>query len=163
MKSVRILLTGGTIDKVHDPQLEGITFARDGMSQIPEILAQGRCDFPSIEKLMFLDSLDMTDEHRAEIASAITLAPEDAIVITHGTSTMGETARYLEEIGAQKTIILTGAMRPWSLSFSDAGFNLGGAIIAAQTLPCGVYGVMNGRVFAAQNLKKNTELGRFDA
>jgi L-asparaginase len=162
MKPVRILLTGGTVEKTHDPQLETITFNRDGSTQIPEILAQGRCYFPIVQKLMFIDSLDMTDEYRAEIASAITAADEDAIVISHGTSTMGETARYLQEIGFEKTIVLTGAMRPWSLSHSDADFNFGGAIIAAQILPYGAYGVMNGRVFAADALNKNTEQGRFD-
>ena len=53
-------------------------------------------------------------------------------------------------------------MRPHSLSVSDGPFNLGGAMIAAQTLPAGVYGVMNGRVFEADHLTKNTAQGRFD-
>ncbi|MEN0088608.1 MAG: asparaginase domain-containing protein [Pseudomonadota bacterium] len=58
--------------------------------------------------------------------------------------------------------MLTGAMRPFSLSSSDGEFNLGAAIIAAQILPQGVYGTMNGRVFPAQELNKNIETGRFD-
>ena len=162
MKPVRILLTGGTIDKIHDPKSETITFDSGGDTQIPEILKQGRCYFPIVEKLMMVDSLHMTDDLRAEIASAITGAAEDAIIVTHGTSTMRETALFLQESDLQKTIVLTGAMRPWSLAFSDAGFNLGGAIIAAQTLAAGVYGVMNGRVFTADKLHKNMEAGRFD-
>ena len=53
-------------------------------------------------------------------------------------------------------------MRPVSLGRSDGGFNLGGALIAAQTLNKGVYGVMNGRVFNAEDLHKDTKAGRFD-
>ena len=34
----RILVTGGTIDKVHDPYTESLAFAADGGTQIPEIL-----------------------------------------------------------------------------------------------------------------------------
>jgi len=72
------------------------------------------------------------------------------------------TAKFLDGKVGNKTIILTGAMRPHSLGKSDAGFNLGGAIIAAQSLEYGVFGVMNGRIFEAQNLHKDTKLGRFD-
>jgi L-asparaginase/Glu-tRNA(Gln) amidotransferase subunit D len=57
---------------------------------------------------------------------------------------------------------LTGAMRPFSLYASDGEFNLGGDIVAAQVLPAGVWGVMNGRVFAAEDLNKNVEQGRFN-
>ena len=109
------------------------------------------------------DSLDFDDGDRNMIASAIADATEKRIVVTHGTGTMGQTARWVaDKVDADKTVVLTGAMRPYSLSFSDGPFNLGGAIIAAQTLPPGIYGVMNGRVFPADKLDKNTEQGRFD-
>ncbi len=160
--SVLILTTGGTLDKIHDPLTEGIGFPSDETSQLPEILKVCRCSHPRLQAVMQKDSLQITDNDRAEISSAITGAPETAIVVTHGTSTMGETARFLSEAEFDKTIVLTGAMRPYSLSFSDGGFNLGGALIAAQTLPNGVYGVMNGRVFKAQDLHKNETEGRFD-
>jgi len=111
---------------------------------------------------MKIDSLDMTDEHRAIILKAVEDAAEDAIIITHGTGTMELTAQYLSARVKNKTVILTGAMRPFSLGRSDAPFNVGGAFIAAQTLPHGVYGVMNGRVFTADGLRKNTQTGRFD-
>ncbi|GGD14284.1 asparaginase [Aquisalinus flavus] len=164
MKPVRILVTGGTIDKVHDPYTEALAFAADGSTQIPEILHYGRCHFPVTQVAMMLDSLNMTDDHREMLAQTIRAATEDALVVTHGTSTMGDTARYLDTAlkGQPKTVVLTGAMRPFSLFHSDGPFNLGGAIIAAQCLPAGVHGVMNGRVFVAGNLKKNTDLGRFD-
>lgn len=162
-KDVRILITGGTLDKIHDPFTESLAFSQDGATQIPEILHYGRCDFPAIQQVMQIDSLHMTDDHRGQIVAAITAAPESAIVITHGTSTMGETARFIAAADVGKTVVLTGAMRPFSLGFSDGPFNLGGAVIAAQTLRKGIYGVMNGRVFPVEKLDKNTELGRFDS
>jgi len=83
-------------------------------------------------------------------------------VITHGTGTMGMTARYLDGLELGKTVVLTGAMRPASVLGSDAAFNLGGALAAARVLAPGVWGVMNGRVFPAADLEKNTATGRFD-
>ncbi|WP_306252671.1 asparaginase domain-containing protein [Parvularcula sp. IMCC14364] len=162
-RDVRILITGGTLDKIHDPFSESLAFSRDGATQIPEILHYSRCHFPAVQQLMQIDSLDMTEDHREQIVSAIKTAKEKSIVITHGTSTMGETARFIAASEIAKTIVLTGAMRPFSLGFSDGPFNMGGAIVASQTLKKGVYGVMNGRIIEAQDLNKNTELGRFDA
>ncbi|WP_424989896.1 asparaginase domain-containing protein [Fluviibacterium sp. S390] len=159
---VRILVTGGTIDKVHDPRIEAIVFARDGATQIPDILAMGRCHHPRVQKVLLKDSLEFDDADRTAISDAVLAAPEIALVITHGTGTMGETARWLADRVQGKTVVLTGAMRPHSLSASDGSFNLGGAVVAAQTLPAGIYGVMNGRVLPAEYLDKNVEAGRFD-
>lgn len=158
---VRILVTGGTIDKIHDPRLEALIFAKDGATHIPEILATGRCDFPVVQRLMLKDSLDFEDADREAIATAVSGAPETHLIVTHGTGTMGQTARALAGRVPGKTVVLTGAMRPHSLSTSDGTFNLGGALIAAQILPPGIYGVMNGRVIPADALDKDIETGRF--
>lgn len=162
MRDLKIIVTGGTIDKVHDMKNEGLGFSPDGATHIPEMLRIGRCDFPVVELLMLKDSLYFDDADRAAIKDAVAGAAEPAVVITHGTGTMGETARYLRGGTGDKTVVLTGAMRPFSLFSSDGEFNLGGAVIAAQTLAPGVWGVMNGRVFAAEALNKNVEQGRFD-
>jgi len=166
MKDVRIVVTGGTIDKVHDPRSEGLAFSPDGATHIPEMLRIGRCHFPVVQLLMLKDSLYFDDADRAAIADAVMAAPEAAVVVTHGTGTMGETARFLEARtrgkAAGKTVVLTGAMRPFSLYASDGEFNLGGALVAAQILSPGVWGVMNGRVFPAAGLNKSVEQGRFD-
>lgn len=162
MKDVRIIVTGGTLDKVHDPRSEGLGFSPDGATHLPEMLRIGRCHFPVVELLMLKDSLYFDDADREAIAKAITNAPEPAVIVTHGTGTMGQTARYLKPLIGEKTVVLTGAMRPFSLYTSDGDFNLGGAVIAAQLLAPGVWGVMNGRCFAADSLNKNTAQGRFD-
>ena len=51
---------------------------------------------------------------------------ETAIVVTHGTDTMVQTARALADGAlAGKTIVLTGAMVPYAFGSSDGLFNLG--------------------------------------
>lgn len=162
MKQVRIIVTGGTIDKVHDMLTEGLGFDPAGTTHLPEILRQARCYFPEVHPLMLKDSLELTAEDRATLLDAILAAPEDSIVITHGTSTMGETARYLEGRVDGKTVVLTGAMRPFSLGMSDGVFNLGAAVASAQVLKAGVWGAMNGRIFPARDVTKNEGVGRFD-
>jgi L-asparaginase len=157
---VGVLITGGTLDKVHDTASESLVL--DGETRVLDIFAQGRAKISRFEKLMQIDSLDMTDADRAKILKAVKTAPENRLVITHGTGTMELTAKALDGNVGQKTVVLTGAMRPWSLGRSDGNFNLGGAVIAARLLSAGVYGVMNGRIFAAQDIHKNTSTGRFD-
>jgi len=160
---VGVLITGGTLDKVHDTRSESLIL--DGETRVPDIFDQGRTRISRYKTLMQIDSLDMGDDDRDTILKAVTTAPENRLVITHGTGTMEITAKYLAgALGgkSEKVVVLTGAMRPWSLGRSDGTFNLGGAVIAARLLPPGVYGVMNGRVFAAEDLNKDTQSGRFD-
>lgn len=162
MRDVLVLTTGGTIEKVHDWKSEGLGFEMGGKAQIADLLHHARCFHASLRELMMKDSLDFTDADRTLILKAVEKARETCIVISHGTGTMAETARFLTDRISGKTVVLTGAMRPYSFGRSDASFNMGGAILAAQLLPDGVYGVMNGRAFRADQLTKDTNAGRFD-
>ena len=76
---------------------------------------------------------------------------------------MALTARVLGEAELSKRIVLTGAMIPYAVQGSDALFNLGFACAAAQLLPHGVYIAMNGQVFAWDKVRKNLQLGVFEA
>ncbi|MEM6711731.1 MAG: asparaginase domain-containing protein [Pseudomonadota bacterium] len=162
MRDVLVLTTGGTIEKVHDWKSQGLGFEMGGKAQIADLLHHARCFHAGLHELMMKDSLDFTDTDREAICQALDQAAQDSIVISHGTDTMAETARFLEGRITGKTVVLTGAMRPYSFGRSDASFNFGGAIIAAQLLPSGVYGVMNGRAFSASQLAKDIDAGRFD-
>jgi L-asparaginase len=158
---IRVLITGGTFDKQYDAVRGELTF-RD--THLPEILRTVQCDLPiHLEIQSLVDSLDMDDEQRGKIVSSCRDAKESRIVITHGTDTMEKTARLLMSagIGATKTIVLTGAMIPFTIAGSDAVFNFGGAIVAVQTLPPGVFVVMHGRVFSAEEVTKDRSRGRF--
>lgn len=162
MENLVILTTGGTLDKDHDTFTESLVLGAENVTNVPELLRIARTHFPRVQPIMSLDSLDMTEAHREQILGAVKIVPEQHVVITHGTGTMDQTARYLDGKTGDKTVVLTGALRPFALGKSDAGFNVGGAIIAAQTLPPGVYAVMNGRVFKPEDVKKDPKSGRFD-
>ena len=157
---IRVLITGGTFDKEYN-ELEGRLYFKD--THLPEMLTLGRCKVQvEVRTLMLIDSLDMTDADRQIILEQCRKAKETRIVITHGTDTMGETARRLGKSIMDKTIVLTGAMVPYKFGSSDGLFNLGSALAFAQTLPPGVYIAMNGRYFAWDNVRKNRKTGVFE-
>jgi L-asparaginase len=158
--SVRIFITGGTFDKEYN-ELTGQLYFKD--SHLPEMLELGRCRVPvDFRTLMMIDSLEMTDMDRELIGRHCMDADENQIVITHGTDTMAETARILEDIVKNKTVVITGAMIPYKFGSSDGLFNLGSAMAFAQTLKPGVYVAMNGRCFHAANVRKNKQTGEFE-
>jgi L-asparaginase len=160
VSSIRVLITGGTFDKEYD-EIQGRLFFKD--SHLPEMLALGRAKLPlEVRTLMMVDSLDMTDADRSLIAEQCNAAASDRIVITHGTDTMAETARYVAERVRGKTIVLTGAMVPYKFGSSDGLFNLGSALAFVQALPAGIYVAMNGRCFAAARVFKNKQTGMFE-
>lgn len=156
---VRLIITGGTFDKHYDEIKGELTF-KD--SHLPDIIKRVRITSPvELEIVQLIDSLQMTDEHRARILDVCRAAPESRIVITHGTDRMPETAKLLGPAGLDKTVVLTGAMVPFQFSGSDALFNLGSAFMAARLLPPGVYIAMNGRAYAWDDVRKDFERGVF--
>ena len=160
MEAIRIIITGGTFDKHYD-EIRGILTFKD--THLPEILKYVRCTLPiELELNQLIDSLDMHLANRLKILESCRRAPESRIVVTHGTDTMIETGRILGEAGLGKTVVLTGAMVPYSFTASDAVFNLGSSITAVQLLPSGVYVAMNGRVFAWDRVRKDKETGTFE-
>ena len=105
----------------------------------------------------------MTDADRQIIVHNCRLATSDKVIVTHGTDTMVKTAGILAAENIEKTIILTGAMIPYAFGTSSDGFfNLGSSLAFAQSLPHGVYVVMNGRYFDWNKVKKNTQTGNFE-
>lgn len=162
------VVTGGTIDKMPAYLPDGVTFDNDSKifneTHLPEIIEQARyIGAHSIKVVCMLDSLDMNDAQREAVALAIEESAESEIIVTHGTDTMPDTARFLSarEALAQRTIVLTGAMLPFSVEQSDALFNVGSAIAYAQSLPDGVYVAMNGQAFLADDVRKDKEAGVF--
>ncbi len=104
----------------------------------------------------------MQEVNRQHILASCRSAPEQRIVVIHGTDTMALTARVLGEAALSKTVVLTGAMIPFAIQGSDALYNLGFACAAAQLLSPGVYIAMNGTIFAWDNVRKNTQSGVFE-
>lgn len=159
--TIKLLITGGTIDKQYDKLNGKLIFTQSG---IGDMLTQGRTRLElSLETVMLKDSLDLDDNDRQKILASCLACDESRIVITHGTDTMVETSQVLAAGIKDKTIVLLGAMVPYQFKNSDALFNLGCAIAAVQTLGNGVYITMNGKVFNYDEVLKNKELGEFQS
>ena len=159
---IQIFVTGGTFDKEYN-FVTGQLYFQD--SNLPEMLDRGRCTLDlNVRTLMMVDSLEITDLDRENIAHNCRGVETDQILITHGTDTMVQTAGYLAAADiAGKTIVLTGAMIPYAFgSSSDGFFNLGSALAFVQSLPPGVYVAMNGRYYPHDAVRKNRSTGYFE-
>jgi L-asparaginase len=159
---IKILTTGGTIDKIY---FDATSEYEIGDPTIPHIFHEvGVYAEYELESLMRKDSLDLTDADRSIIRQRCEDSQHDKILITHGTDTMCQTAEHLISDGGikGKTIVLTGALAPARFRVTDAVFNLGLAMGAVQSMPPGVYIAMNGEIFIAGNVRKNRKAGRFE-
>ena len=156
---IKILSTGGTIEKTYD---EGDGLLRNYGQVLDHILAQLR--LPSLEPVpvavMAKDSRDLTDEDRRKIRDAVVehVADCDGMVIVHGTDTLAVTGEYLHRELAddlEKPVVLTGAMRPYEFRDSDAYQNLTEALLASRLLQPGVYVVMHNQALKFPGVVKD--------
>lgn len=161
--SIRILTTGGTIDKVY---FDATSEFEVGEPTAGLILRESRVTVGfEVTPLMRKDSLELTDEDRQVVVEAALEAQEAAILVTHGTDTMTDTAKALLDAGIVdrgKTVVLTGALNPARFRSTDAIFNVGMAMAAVQTQPPGVYICMNGQVFDGGSVVKNRDRQAFE-
>jgi len=157
---VNVLITGGTIDKQYN-KLDGNLVLEH--SYLKNILEQARCTIEiSIRTIMLKDSLNMVDADREMIVRACMETETDKIIISHGTDTMVQTAELIDKRVKGKTVVLFGAMIPFTFGYSDALFNFGLAVASVQSRSRGVYITMNGKIFNAGNVRKNRTLGVFE-
>ncbi|MCK5282517.1 MAG: asparaginase [Nanoarchaeota archaeon] len=158
---IKIFTAGGTIDKDYASKA-GVYNFEISEPAIKRILNNANPDFQfEVASLFKKDSLDMTMEDRQVIYDACRNESTNKIIITHGTDTMIETAKKLNSI-KNKVIILVGSSRPAKFSDSDAPFNIGTAIGAINIINKGVYISMNGKIQSWNNVRKNSETGKFE-
>jgi len=159
LEHLTIVTTGGTIDKIYFDDKSSFQI---GAPRIGEILSALGVTFTfDVIALMRKDSLHMTDDDRELVRRTIAAQPHRHVLVTHGTDTMVETARVLVDLPG-KVIVLTGALNPARFQDSDAVFNIGCAVGAAQALPDGVYIAMNGRIWDPARVRKNRDANRFE-
>lgn len=157
---VHVLATGGTIEKTYDPARGALTLDVPVLEPLIDGLRQPDVAV-TIERVMSMDSLDMGAEHRKQIVAAavavLAQGSADAVIITHGTDTMADTARELaaELDNPGVPIVLTGAMVPWRVAASDAAQNMAQALMAARLAAPGVHVVMHTRVIAGERVAKD--------
>ena len=170
MRHITLITTGGTIEKTYDEQTGELSNRR---SIVRRMLRRLRLEdtMVSIIELLSKDSLHMTPEDRDAIAGACRAAGAErpghdagaGIVILHGTDTLTVTGEHLLHVlrGLTVPVILTGAMRPFEMTRSDALQNLNEAIFATGVLPPGVYCVAHGRVLPFPGVRKDRDRRTF--
>ncbi|HCY38256.1 MAG TPA: hypothetical protein DHV02_00190 [Neisseriales bacterium] len=162
--TVEILATGGTIAGTASSQTS--TIYKAGSLTAEQLIASvnGLSDLANIQyaQVYNKDSGDITLNDWLHLASEVQKAADNpkinAIVITHGTDTMEETAYFLDlVIKTNKPIILVGAMRPATSMSSDGPLNLYNAVAVAidkQSSSRGVLVAMNEKIFDSRNVTK---------
>ena len=148
INQVKVLTTGGTIDKEYPQGVGGYAFEFGTITAAQRIKKRTHSKF-EIERICSVDSqglnvllalkvmqfqmfLDMTHLERDVLVSRIRKDPSKIYIITHGTDTIIETARYISKKLHTGTILLIGAKLPEVFKDTDADFNLGFAIGAAK-------------------------------
>lgn len=167
MQQIHLIATGGTIDSVwsgiHD------TAVVNEHSSLPEYFKElGRnLKFPTeftFTEVCMKDSRELTDEDRKKLLEEVEKNKADKILITHGTYTMPDTAKFLKKKlkREDQTIVLTGSMVPIKgFDFSDGPFNLGFAIAMLEKLDKGIWVCMNAKAFSPEEVAKNISEGKF--
>lgn len=169
MRHVTLITTGGTIEKTYDERT-GVLDNRQSI--VHRMLKRLRLEETNVSviELMSKDSLLMTDADRNRIVEAVEFATGadvsaegHGVVILHGTDTLAQTGELLHRRlpSPPSPVILTGAMRPYEMTRSDALQNLTESIFAAGVLAPGVWCVAHGRALRFPGVVKNGQRGTF--
>ncbi len=166
IQKVVVLGTGGTIAGTAASASEQVAYtaAQLGVDQLTAAVPglgkvlNGRQLL--VEQVAQLDSKDMDHATWQLLARrcAHWLAQEDvgALVITHGTDTIEETAWFLQSVlQPSKPVVMVCAMRPASSDEADGPQNLRDALlVSAQSLAAGVCVVCAGVIHSARDVQK---------
>ncbi len=167
MKHICLISTGGTIACV--PTENGLA-PKISAEELVKLSGCGS-DEVTIDctDLFSMDSSNIQPEEWVIIADAIKerVGSCDGIVLTHGTDTMAYTASMLSFMlmGVPIPIVLTGAQYPAVYPDSDGRRNLTDAVLAASSLPGGVYICFGGSVMLGCRAVKTrtTSLNAFES
>ncbi|MDA3906761.1 MAG: asparaginase domain-containing protein [Bacteroidales bacterium] len=158
--AITLIQTGGTIDKDYPKSIKGWAFeiGEPAFLRIIEKLPNSKKW--EIIPLLKKDSTELTAADRNDILTACKKTKNTQIIITHGTDTLLETAKSLATL-KNKTIVITGAMRPERFSNSDAELNFGMALAGVQTFQSGIYIAIQGIITNYEKLSRNLETGLY--
>jgi len=161
-ESVHFIMTGGTIDAYYDGPKDTVVPYKKSI--LPDYFKSMKLH----EKVKFTqvcmkDSREISRKDQKNILETIENSPHKKFIITHGTYTMPDTARFLEANLKRKdiTIVFTGSMVPIDFPKTDSTFNLGYSLAEVHHLPKGIFVCMNGRIFAPSEIAKLLSEGRF--
>ncbi len=166
IQKVVVLGTGGTIAGTAANASEQVAYtaAQVGVAQLTAALPGLDAALAGrqlvVEQVAQLDSKDM--DHATwqllarRCAHWLAQADVDALVITHGTDTIEETAWFLQAVlQPSKPVVMVCAMRPASSNEADGPQNLHDAlVVSAQPLAAGVSVVCAGVIHNARHVQK---------
>ncbi|MDE2295958.1 MAG: type II asparaginase [Gammaproteobacteria bacterium] len=168
-RRVHLLGTGGTIagaqpDPRHAGYSAGVFPIERLLSAVPGLAELARLSW---EQIVNIGSQDMDDSIWLALATRVNEhadgAAIDALLITHGTDTLEETAYFLSLVTANATpVVIVGAMRPATAISADGPGNLyNGVAVAADprapgrgTLLC-----MDGEIHRPRYAVKTSTMG----
>lgn len=162
---IRLLATGGTIagtTAANAPQ-GAYTAAQLDVGQLLEPLMprlQGLNRAVEARQVLQIDSCNLTLADWQLMAQAVQAAQDDpavgAVVLTHGTDTLEETAVWLSgAVRGRKPVVLTGAMRPATATQPDGPDNLVQALyLACEPGLQGLWVAMAGQAWPGPQVRK---------
>ena len=164
MSKVVILTTGGTIASTEDKKtglLKAGVLTGNELISINDLFLDSEIEV-IVESVFQIPSSHMTFKHLLILKEKIEQVFKDecinGIVITHGTSTLEETAYFLDlTISDDRPIIVTGSQRAPTEIETDAFMNIRQSVIAASDINTKGIGAMvlfNERIFTARYVKK---------
>jgi L-asparaginase len=165
-QKIVILGTGGTIAGAaasaldHTGYTAGQLGVADLLAGLPTAAMVGGADRFMVEQLAQIDSKDMGFEVWVKLALRVahhlSQSEVQAVLITHGTDTLEETAYFLHALlMPTKPVVLTCAMRPATALVPDGPQNLMDALAVALSPGAGgVSVVCAGAVFGAEDVQK---------
>lgn len=162
MKKILLINTGGTFNKVYN-ELKGHLEVSTNNSAIEKILSVSFRDNVDVEikGILYKDSLELDDEDRELLLKS--MDDYEKILIVHGTDTIDITATFLAQYAKDKTIVLTGAMKPFSIEPIEATSNLSISLQFLQN--CNEHDIfvgLHGLVEKHHKIKKNRQIGKFE-
>lgn len=165
LPTVALFTTGGTIQSkgAHRQKLmeysDGRVTPTELLADLPELMDIAQIE---VHEISNVGSGSIGTDHHLRLAKQITevLARDDVsgAVVTHGTTTLEETAYFLQlTVKSDKPVVVVGAMRPFTAASRDGPFNLYNATRVAMdpaAVGKGVMVVLNDTIHSARFVTK---------
>ena len=147
---VKLFTTGGTIQSLGSDRLKLDDYGDgriDGATIVEAVPEASRLARIEVEEISAVSSLAMGAEQQLRLARGIMRELERpdvaGAVVTHGTTTLEETAYFLHlTVKTTKPVVVIGSMRPWSAISRDGPLNYLNAVRTVLTPEAAGKGVM---------------------
>ena len=161
--TIHFIITGGTIDSHYDGSKDTVIPNKESviLSFMESLKLYHNIEATTI---CMKDSRELIREDLENVLTTVEKSAHHKIIITHGTYTMPDTARFLKAnlTRNDQVVIFTASLVPLSgFAPSDGPFNLGYAVAKLEDLVPGVYVAMNGKVFTSDEVMKTMSEARF--